>query len=301
MKVRRRVLIALAACVMTNFHMGVSAAPITFNTALPVAKDEFVVRVQGMINKSGDDPSAANRERTAQALLAVVGYGVNSKLSMFGVLPYRDNELMLSTNGQETTRAARGLGDVTFFGRYTVHQTDQPGQTFRLAPFAGVKAPTGDYKTSDTMGTLPPGVQVGSGTWDGFVGIVSTYQTLSFQVDGQFSYRVNGEASGFEFGNVTRLDGSLQYRLHPQTLTGGIPGFLYGVVETNLIHRTKDKVNDRTNPNSGGTTIFIAPGVQFVTKRWIVEAAIQVPVLQNLNGTALENDYVGRAGLRFNF
>jgi len=33
----------------------------------------------------------------------------------------------------------------------------------------------------------------------------------------------------------------------------------------------------------------------------IVEAAAQLPVAQNLNGTALENDYVVRAGFRVNF
>ena len=56
------------------------------------------------------------------------------------------------------------------------------------------------------------------------------------------------------------------------------------------------------NPlGSGGTTLFLVPGLQYVTRRWIVEAAVQLPVVQDLNGTALENDYIVRAGFRFNF
>jgi len=47
--------------------------------------------------------------------------------------------------------------------------------------------------------------------------------------------------------------------------------------------------------------MFLAPGLQYVTRRWIVETAIQIPVLQDLNGTALENDSVLRAGFRVNF
>ncbi len=43
------------------------------------------------------------------------------------------------------------------------------------------------------------------------------------------------------------------------------------------------------------------PGLQYVTKRWIVEAGVQIPVVQDLNGTALEKDYIFRAGFRFNF
>jgi len=220
---------------------------------------------------------------------------------LFGVLPYWANELKLDTNGQRTTRSTSGIGDFTFFGRYTVHQTDQPGRTFRIAPFAGVKAPTGDDNEGDAIGMLPPSVQVGSGAWDGFVGVVATYQTLNYQIDGQFNYRSNGEANGFETGDLVRLDGSLQYRLKPRELTGGVPGFLYGVIEINLIHPAKDKVNGNTDSNSGGTTLFVVPGFQYVTKRWIAEVALQIPVAQDLNGTALENDYILRGGFRFNF
>jgi hypothetical protein len=60
-------------------------------------------------------------------------------------------------------------------------------------------------------------------------------------------------------------------------------------------------VSGATNPNSGGTRLFLAPGLQYVTKRWIAEAAVQIPVSQNLNGTALENDYIARISFRFNF
>ena len=34
---------------------------------------------------------------------------------------------------------------------------------------------------------------------------------------------------------------------------------------------------------------------------WIVEGSVQIPVSQDLNGSALENDYIVRAGFRWNF
>ena len=49
------------------------------------------------------------------------------------------------------------------------------------------------------------------------------------------------------------------------------------------------------------SVLFILPGLQYVTKRWIVEAGIQVPVVQDLGGTALEKDYIVRTGFRLNF
>ncbi len=276
-------------------------APITFNTALPVAKDEFLVREQFIINKSGDDPSNLNRDRTGKAAVSVLGYGVSGKLALFGVLPYRDNELKLTVAGQRVSRSASGFGDLTVFGRYTVVQRDQPGRSFRVAPFAGVKIPTGDDDKRDSLGMLPASVQVGSGSWDPLVGVVTTYQTLDYQFDGQFSYQINNKANDFEAGDVVRLDGSLQYRLWPQILGSGVPAYLFGVIEANLSHQQKNRFNGSTDPDSGGTRLFLTPGLQYVTKRWIAETALQIPVVQNLHGDALENDYVARVSMRFNF
>ncbi len=279
----------------------VEPAPITFNTALPVAEGEFIVRAQFIVSQSGDDPSGADRDRKAKAALSVLGYGVNSKLAVFGVLPYRDNELEVTVGGQRQTRTASGFGDLSVFGRYTVVKRDWPGRNFRVAPFAGVKAPTGDDDKRDAIGLLPASVQVGSGSWDPFAGVVLTYQTLNYQIDGQFSYQAKNEANGFEAGDVARLDASLQYRLLPRKFSGGLPDFVYAVIETNLIYQQENRLNGISNLNSGGSRLFLTPGLQYVSKRWIAEAALQLPVSQNLNGSALENDYIGRLSVRFNF
>jgi hypothetical protein len=38
-----------------------------------------------------------------------------------------------------------------------------------------------------------------------------------------------------------------------------------------------------------------------MTQKWIVEAGVQIPASQHLNGTALKNDYVFTTGFRVNF
>ena len=277
------------------------AAPITFNTALPVAEGEFVFREQLVLDRASDDPSGAARDRTAWSAVSVLAYGVNSDFAVFGVVPYVDKRLELTEGGERRARSARGLGDVSLLGRYTVFKNNFPGGNFRIAPFAGVEAPTGDDDESDSLGRKPASVQPGSGSWDPFGGVVATYQTLDFQIDGQLAYQANTEANGFEFGDVARADASFQYRLWPREIAGGVPGFLYGVVEANLIHKAKNESAAVVDADSGGTTLFIVPGLQYVTRRWIVEAAVQLPALQNLNGAALENDFVVRAGFRVNF
>ncbi len=276
-------------------------APVTFNTALPVAEGEFVFREQFVLNRSGDDPSDADRDRIAWSFVSVLGYGINSDLAVFGVVPYVDKRLELTSDGGRRARSARGLGDISVFGRYTAFKKNWRGANFRVAPFAGVETPTGDDDESDAFGLLPPSVQPGSGSWDPFGGIVATYQTLDYQIDAQASYKVNTKANSFEFGDVARLDASLQCRLWPRSLTGGVPGFLYGILEANLIYQDNNDLHGIQDPDSGGTTLFLVPGLQYVTKRWILEAAVQLPAIQNLNGTALENEFILRAGFRVNF
>ena len=277
------------------------SAPITFNTALPVHAGGIVWRELFIHDKNSRDPSAANRDVKVSGLISVLGYGVTRDFALFGMLPYLDKRLDMDMGGQRVTRSDQGIGDLTVFGRYTAYQSDAPGRTFRVSPFLGVKAPTGRDDAQDGLGRLPPPIQLGSGSWDALGGVVATYQTLDHQIDSQLSYQANREANGFRFGNVATLDASLQYRLWPQTLGSGVPAFLYGVLEANLVRAEKNRIGGVDDPNSGGTTLFLSPGLQYVTQKWILEAGVQIPVTQNLNGAALKNNYILNTGFRVNF
>jgi hypothetical protein len=73
------------------------------------------------------------------------------------------------------------------------------------------------------------------------------------------------------------------------------------VVESNLIWQDKNEVNGVEDDNSGGVTWYLAPGVQYVTRRTVAEFAVQIPVVQNLNGSGLENDFIATLSFRMNF
>jgi len=273
----------------------------TFNTALPVAKGEFIFREQFIARRLEQSQSAGDPEVNVLGGASVLGYGVTGKWAVFGVAPVLHKELEVSRPGGRVSRDTGGLADSRVFARYTVFQDDAPGRTFRIAPFGGVKAPAGDDDERDGLGELPRMLQLGSGSWDAFGGVVTTYQTLAFQVDASASYQENTEARGFEFGDEARFDGSFQYRVWPRRLRGGVPGFLYAVAEANLILRGRNRVQGLPDPDSGGSTLLIAPGLQYVTRRWVLEGVVQIPVHQDPNGLALEDDYTLRAGFRFSF
>lgn len=289
---------ALLLGLATSSH----AAPQTFNTALPVAKGEFVLRGQLFDRRATDDPSAADRELHVRGLVNVLGKGVARNWAVFGVLPYLDKTLDLTTPVGRVSRTATGIGDTRLFARYTLHQRDAKGRTFRIAPFFGVEIPTGEDDHRDGLGRLPAPLQLGSGSWDPFGGVVLTYQTLDYQVDAQVSFKINTEANDFEFGDEARLDTSIQYRLWPRELSdSGVPGYFYAVLEGSVRYQAKHKINGSRDPDSGGTSLVLSPGVQYVTKRWIVEGIVELPIVQDLGGSALEDDYTLRVGFRVNF
>lgn len=292
----------LLACGVTVLTSPVSAAPVTFNNALPVAEEEFIWRELFFYRRATDDPSPADRELDVAGLISVLGYGINADLAVFGVLPYLDKELDLTTDSsRRINRDTNGIGDFSLFGRYTIYHHNALGRTFRIAPFLGIETPTGNDNDRDRLGRLPAPLQTGSGSWDPFGGLVMSYQTLDYQVDAQVSYKINTENNDFEFGDEFAFDASLQYRLWPRRLGAGVPGFLYGVLEANLLHQQKNKINGTNDPDSGGISFFLSPGVQYVTRRWVVEAIVQVPVAQDLNGAALGDDFIVRAGFRIAF
>ncbi|RMH02817.1 MAG: transporter [Nitrospirae bacterium] len=279
----------------------VDAGPITFNSALPVAQGEFIFRGQVVLSRSMNDPSTLDRDRQVLTIPAVLAYGVTRDLAVFGIVPYHEKRLELTTASGRVRRGDSGFGDITFLTRYTLLAIDRLGDTRRFAPFVGLKMPTGDDNQVDSLGRLPQLLQLGSGSWDPIIGTSFTWQTFDWEFDAAVQYQVKTKANNFEFGDQARADASFQYRLWPPTLGSGAPAFFYGVIESNLIYAGKNRVGGTIDPNSGGTTWFLAPGLQYVTRRLILEAIIQLPVLQDLNGTALERDYIVRGGFRVNF
>lgn len=77
-------------------------------------------------------------------------------------------------------------------------RVDAPGRTFRFAPFAGVRLPTGrDGKTGD-------------GSVDFIGGIIATVASTRWNLDSQLRYDLHRVADGFERGDSINLASSLK-------------------------------------------------------------------------------------------
>ncbi len=261
------------------------AAAITFNTALPVSKGELIFREQITVTRSSDTFSGISRDATTVKSISVLGFGPTRKLAVFGILPIVNIERDIGGIKSD----ASGLGDATLFVRFETYRNDSPGRTVRIAPFAGLIVPTGREG------------QTGDGSLDVFGGLIFTAATINWVFDSQVKYIINSEANGFQRGDSASVDASLQYRLFSDRDFAKIDRYIYGVIEANLTYFDNNELAGFVDPNSGGTQIWISPGIQFAAKRWIAETAIRIPVVNNLNGSTLEQDYSFVVSLRFNF
>ncbi len=279
----------------------VVAGPITFNTALPVSQGELLFQETMMYRLLDDGTALPDMRVAARAGISVLAYGVTGKLTVFGMVPFLDKTLDMTTPMGAVHRANHGLGNSTFFVRYTVWQNDIAGASFRLAPILGVVAPTGRDSYRDTYGAQPRMFQPGSGTWGVLGGVVATWQTLNYEIDTSLGYQSNGRHAGYSPGHVSEFDASFQYRLLPRKLGNGLPHFLYGVLETNLIRTGRNVMNGGPVVASGGTEWFIAPGLEYVTPRWVLQGAVQIPVQRDVPPGSLRDRRIYNVALRFNF
>lgn len=276
-----------------------TAAQITTNTALPVTQGQGIIRAQSKVIRATAG-GAMSPEMTVYGFPLVGVYGATPDWAIFGVVPLLNKNLDVTTPQGRVERGPTGLADMRLFARYTAWTRNRAGQTQRLAPLVGLEMPTGRDDATDEFGRLPQPLQLGSGSWDPFVGVVFTWQTLQWQVDVSPVYQINTEANDFTFGDEARLDVASKYRLWTNKRPRGVPGFLYGNLETNVIWQGKNEIGGQDDPNSGGTTWLVAPGLQYITRRVVLEGALQLPALQDRNGTALEHDFITTLSLRIN-
>lgn len=278
------------------------AGPITLNTALPVHDGELIARQQVMWIRSTGDPSPSNLNLDVVAAPAVLYYGVNPDLTLLGVLPFLHKQVAVTTPAGRVTRSTNGFGDMTVAARYTLLARDRPGETFRIAPFAGLKLPTGAQNEADALGRFAQPFQLGTGSWDPLAGAVLTWQTLRRELDVSATYQVRTEANGFRAGDEARAEASFQYRLVPWgSLGSGVPSYLFGVLESAVIWDGRNRVSGVDDANSGGLTWYVTPGLQYISERSVIEGAFEIPVAQRLGGSALRNDFVAVLSFRQSF
>lgn len=271
---------------MLALPAGAWAQGINTNVALPVAEGEGIWRSQLRFGEASDDPSPADREVRTWVAPQTLVLGITPRLTAFATLPVLAHQRIDSRTGSTSSDPA--VGDLTLLGRYMLWWDDYaPLSTRRAALLAGVKFPTG----ADRFGTE---------TFDPILGGVATWAFDRHEIDLDALYTVSTQRNGFRQGDGVRYDVAYRYRIWPRRFGRRLLQ-LNGLLELNGRWGDRNREEGRRVADSGGHVLFLAPGLQLAAKSWIIEASVQVPIVQDLHGSQVEQDFVAVLSVRIPF
>jgi hypothetical protein len=190
-----------------------------------------------------------------------------------------------------------GLTDLWLSGKYRLYR----GPLGQLAVFGGVKFPTGRNEVMDSNGTaLEPSATAGSGSFDGMMGLAfSRYLTSRLTLDVSAQYTLRTEHKDFKLGD--RIDGGVAFAYR---FTEDIQTFPQVSVfaEANVRHLFKSEDVGEHDPDTGGTVLFLTPGVRVGFSRHLsFTLGAPLPVMQHLNGEQLKTAFKVNGALTVSF
>lgn len=245
------------------------------------------------------------RRVTARVNPLAVVFGAQRRFSVVGVFPAIRKTFERVEDGRRVEQDNFGLGDIRLIGKYRFYKHDNGPGTVQLAVEAGAELPTGEDQERDDRGELLPSpLQLGSGSVDILADLTFgwTPRTERFPwiFNADVAVAMNTEANEVDPGDHFRYDLGAKYRLWPWPYPG--EQALYVQLELNGVVSGRDEQDGTETPDSGGHEIYLSPGLfLFVRGNLMLEAAIQLPVLQDLNGTQLAKQFTFLGGLRYVF
>jgi hypothetical protein len=262
------------------------AVPINSNEGFTAYQGQWIVRTQARIHLRDDDPTPMDRKMTMVAVPTTVVYGVTPLFTAMATVPYISKDLDLTTATGRIRRGDAAIGDVMLVGKYRVWTLDEPNaRTWRLSVLGGASLPTGPDDAADAMGRLPRTLQVGTGTLDPLAGLSFTRWTPFWSVSGDAIYRHGGEDEEYDFADSFRYDFALERAIWPRELPEeGLPDYLYAILELNGEVSGRDRFQAVEQGSTGGHTLYLSPGLQYITARYAVEAGVQIPVMTRMHG-----------------
>jgi hypothetical protein len=240
-----------------------------------------------------------------------------------GIMNANDISGLMSPDGVNRRGNSAGFGDVTMLGQYRFHNNAQTGTS--AAVLFGFKAPTGSTNQRDAFGNLfEAEFQPGSGSWDGLIGAAFTKRTgrWSFDVSGLYYLITNG-SQNTNLGDRFLFGAAVSYRLvgasgsskevelheycmqprnqlqehclyhanHDHSDMMKTPYTLDLVLELNGEWHDKQRIAGIPDPNSGGTTVYLSPGVRVGFDRYSGFISVGVPVLNEHNGVQSKPEF----------
>lgn len=230
---------------------------------------------------------------------------ISERIKISAIIPYHfHNRDFPDGSSQEIS----GIGDISIIGFYNLIAPyvdgflpeQQKAIKHSLDIGFGVKMPTGTYKRENNTGSVNPGFQLGTGSWDliAATNYTLSYKSWSTNLNANYTWKTeNGQQ--YEFGDQTNY-GLLVYRnfswvamekVVPVSFLpfAGIAGEIYA----------ENKNFGQPVYDTAGDILFGKIGFEAGYGRLSVGTNLMLPITQNLNDGAIEASH--RIGFQLNY
>ena len=246
--------------------------------------------------------------RTIQAYAISYAYGVTNDFTVAVALPYVRRTGIREATEQDSDEfevenfgPADGIGDLTLFGQYRFFNQNHT----ELAALFGLTMPTGRTNAHTAQGELfDAEFQPGTGAWEPLMGLAWTHHEGKLSFDANVLYTLSTEGiESTTLGDRFQYNFAVSYRL--TSLGSGEHPMFHGaephehessgpsldlVLELNGEWHAEQVTNGISDPNSGGNTIFLSPGLRLSQDKWSSFVSVGIPVVDDLNGIQSEPD-----------
>jgi hypothetical protein len=252
--------------------------PRTLYMSLTGARDMSTIQTPPQARLPIETIVAENRDE-------VIREAVLRELNRDGQVFYLHNRAFFNEEGDE---ASDGPGDIAIFTKYRFWRQDSLGLQQSAAVLLKVITGTGDEDENPSLGT---------GTTDAILGLTYGYEGRKWYRWASLRYRFNEKNdAGVERGDKILFDLVGGYR---PTLTSYREPDTVWLLELNGEYGHKAELDGATLDKTGGTELFLSPGIVWTRLNCAVKAGVQIPVYSNLNGVQDDTDYRARATIEW--
>lgn len=301
------------------------SGPITTTPAIPMPVGSFFANIRTDLIKfrrftdsqltsfAREDRHVDSTDFTLTPSIGVV-YGATEHLTVGFRMPYVWQDNIREGESEEGVVELKHEGDSADFGDLTLYGMyrffEDKDKDIHIAGIFGVSVPTGRTSERTNQGSrFETEHQPGSGSWDPMAGIAFTkhWGHLSLSSNVLYVYTTPG-AQRTVLGDSFEYNLALSYRVGKEKHVhnhshghGSGNKHDHGshwhidwdlVAELNGVWTQKLEIKGRKDDDSGGTILYLSPGVRMlVNNRVSLTAAFLYPIQQDTNGKEHEVDY----------
>jgi hypothetical protein len=260
--------------------------------------------------------------QSVESRVVALAYGVTNDFTISMRLPFvrrtgilegvqEDSSDPPTINNRGNTS---GFGDVTVLGQYRF--LNNLASETQAALLFGFKAPTGKTNLIDPFGErFETEFQPGSGSWDGLLGAAFSQRLAPlWALHANLLGIITGTGTqDTNLGNRVLYNAALVYRVfgetanephshdargayahagpHPAKVTKAPAAAaphthvaLDAMLELNGEWHDKQRTAGIVDPNSGGNTVYLSPGLRLTVDNWSGYVSAGIPVVKDVNG-----------------